>query len=228
MTAQIRNFDVDEGVLLDGIVLRPANLKGFYGAYGKRVLDVVLVLLTSLISVPLILFFAGLVMLDGRSAFYSQRRIGRGGVMFKLWKLRSMQSNSDAVLQAHIDACPERAYEWHQTQKLRDDPRVTAVGRFLRKSSLDELPQLWNVLLGDMSLVGPRPMLREQTHLYSGTDYFKLRPGLTGLWQVTARNTCSFEARAVFDAAYAKRVGLLFDLRLMVRTIGAVLRGTGH
>lgn len=228
MTAPIRIFDVDEGLLLEDIAPRPADLTGAYGAYLKRGLDVFLVLFTAVISVPLILFLALLVMLDGHSAFFGQRRIGRDGVEFKMWKLRSMCPHSDAVLQAHLESSPARAQEWDKTQKLRHDPRVTRVGRFLRKSSLDELPQLWNVLKGDMSLVGPRPMMRDQVLLYQGTDYFNLRPGLTGLWQVTARNASSFEARASFDAAYAKRVGLLFDLSLMVRTLGAVLRGTGY
>lgn len=228
MTAPIRIFDVHEGVLLDDIVLRPADLTGLYGAYLKRGLDVFLVLLTAVISIPLILFLACLVMLDGRSAFFQQRRIGRDGDEFWLWKLRSMRPNSETVLAAHLEASPASAQEWADAQKLRHDPRVTPVGRFLRKSSLDELPQLWNVLKGDMSLVGPRPMMRDQARLYSGHDYFKLRPGLTGLWQVTARNASSFEARALFDTAYAKRVGLLFDLSLMLRTISVVLRGTGY
>ncbi|MEM9581760.1 MAG: sugar transferase [Pseudomonadota bacterium] len=228
MTAPIRVFDVDEGVLLDEVSLGPADLAGGYSTIGKRILDVTLVILTSVISLPLIAALACLVMLDGRSAFFRQERIGRNGSSFQMWKLRSMHAGADALLRHHLAQDPAAAQEWAHHQKLRNDPRVTRFGRFLRKTSLDELPQLWNVLKGEMSLVGPRPMMREQAHLYSGEPYYKLRPGMTGLWQVAARNASGFEARAIFDGAYAKRIGLWFDLVLIGRTVGVVLRGTGQ
>ncbi len=228
MTAPIRIFEADERVLLNDMVAYPADLTGLYSSFGKRFLDVSLVIVTSLISVPLILILGALVMLDGRSPVFVQNRIGRDGVTFRMWKLRSMCDGADDVLRKHLENDPDSAQEWRLTQKLRDDPRVTWIGRHLRKTSLDELPQLWNVLKGEMSLVGPRPMLGEQAQRYDGTFYYKLRPGMTGLWQVTARNASSFEARALFDAAYAKRVGLLFDLSLMLRTVSVVLRGTGQ
>lgn len=118
--------------------------------------------------------------------------------------------------------------EWESTQKLKHDPRITRFGRFLRKSSLDELPQLWNVLKGDMSLVGPRPMLPEQRGLYPGLAYYELRPGLTGTWQVSERNESTFSKRAEFDRGYFESLSFLGDLNVLARTVSVVLRGTGY
>ena len=122
----------------------------------------------------------------------------------------------------------EARREWDQTQKLKYDPRVTALGRFLRKSSLDELPQLWNVFTGDMSLVGPRPMMPNQRDIYPGTAYYDLRPGLTGLWQISDRNNCTFAKRAEFDTEYERCVSLRTDVTILFKTVGAVARGTGY
>ncbi|MEY8842595.1 sugar transferase, partial [Cribrihabitans sp. XS_ASV171] len=119
--------------------------------------------------------------------------------------------------------------EWDSTQKLKNDPRITLVGDFLRKTSLDELPQLWNVLVGDMSIVGPRPMLPQQLPLYRLPEaYFSLRPGITGLWQVSARNEKGFDYRADMDAEYCNELGPVADLSILLRTVGVVLRRTGY
>ncbi|WP_366943273.1 sugar transferase [uncultured Litoreibacter sp.] len=225
MTAPIRNFNVDERVHTD---LRPRPSDQIYSAHFKRAVDVTLVLSTAIVTVPFILLAALLISLDGASPFYVQRRIGRGGRQFRMWKLRTMRVGAEALLSEQLSRSPTCAREWQLSQKLRTDPRVTIVGRLLRKTSLDELPQLWNVLRGDMSLVGPRPMMVEQMSRYQGTDYFTLRPGMTGLWQVSARNSSTFEARAQFDATYAAKQSFLFDLFLMLRTVGVVLRGTGY
>jgi len=128
----------------------------------------------------------------------------------------------------HLAQDPEAKAEWDSTQKLKDDPRITRFGRFLRKSSFDELPQLLNVLLGDMSIVGPRPMLPEQEPLYSGTAYFELRPGITGLWQISDRNESTFAARAKFDTDYFEQLSLATDVRIIASTFRVVLRGTGY
>jgi lipopolysaccharide/colanic/teichoic acid biosynthesis glycosyltransferase len=205
---------------------------GLYRRSCKRLLDCLLVLLAAPIAVPTILLLAALIRLDGGPAFYSQERIGRHGRRFRIWKLRSMRVGADALLAAHLAADPAARAEWASTQKLKDDPRVTAIGRSIRKSSLDELPQLWNVLMGEMSLVGPRPMLPDQEPLYPGREraraYDSLRPGLTGVWQVRNRNATTFARRATYDSFYAERVSFTTDLRLLLATVQVVLRGTGY
>jgi lipopolysaccharide/colanic/teichoic acid biosynthesis glycosyltransferase len=139
-----------------------------------------------------------------------------------------MVHDADARREDHLAQHPAARAGWNRTQKLRNDPRITPIGRVLRKSSLDELPQLWNVLKGEMSLVGPRPMMPSQAGLYPGTAYYALRPGITGSWQVSARNESSFADRARFDADYDQRISLATDLLILLATVRVVLRGTGH
>jgi lipopolysaccharide/colanic/teichoic acid biosynthesis glycosyltransferase len=198
-----------------------------YRDFGKRVLDLVLVLMAAPFVLPLVALLAAIVALDGGRPFYSQPRVGRGGREFRMWKLRSMVVDADRRLADHLAADPVARDEWDAMQKLRRDPRVTRFGRFLRKSSLDELPQLWNVLRGEMSLVGPRPMLPEQRALYPSAVYYRMRPGITGYWQTSDRNRSTFAARALSDAAYERDLSLATDLRLLWRTVAVVLRGTG-
>lgn len=194
----------------------------------KRCLDIVLVVLGAPFVLPLLLIMAVLIRRDGAPALYSQERVGRGGRIYTIWKLRTMVADADARFEAYLAANPEARREWDCHQKLRHDPRITRIGRILRKCSMDELPQLWNVLKGEMSLVGPRPMMPSQKHLYPGTAYYRLRPGITGPWQVSKRNNCSFAARAEFDEAYARDLSLPTDLRLLVATVGVVICATGH
>ncbi len=201
---------------------------GLYRKAVKRMLDVALILAALPIVLPVMTMLALLISLDGHSPFYRQKRLGRGGRLFTLWKLRTMVADADERLAAYLAQNPEAREEWETTQKLKNDPRITRFGRLLRKTSLDELPQLWNVLKGDMSLVGPRPMLPEQRHLYPGRAYYALRPGITGLWQISDRNEGSFAGRAKFDAEYARCVSLKTDASILLRTIRVVLRGTGY
>lgn len=201
---------------------------GFYRRHGKRALDLFLVISTAFLTVPLILIAAALVALEGGAPFYSQPRIGRDGKVFRLWKLRTMVPDADAVLAAYLAENPEARREWERTQKLKNDPRITRVGRFLRKTSLDELPQLWNVLRGEMSLIGPRPMMCGQQALYPGTAYYRMLPGLSGFWQISERNEGEFRSRAMFDLQYERAMSLWTDLRVILRTIGVVLRCTGY
>jgi lipopolysaccharide/colanic/teichoic acid biosynthesis glycosyltransferase len=205
---------------------RPAAT--LYRDRAKRALDVALVLLSAPVTLPLIAVMALLVSLDGGAPFYRQRRIGRAGRVFGLWKIRTMVRDADAQLEAHLAASPSAAREWHATQKLRDDPRITRVGRFLRKTSLDELPQFWNVLTGDMSLIGPRPMMVEQAELYPGRAYYALRPGITGPWQVSDRNDTTFAARAEYDQAYYDGLSLGVDAAIFLRTFAVILLCTGR
>jgi lipopolysaccharide/colanic/teichoic acid biosynthesis glycosyltransferase len=201
---------------------------GAYRAGLKRALDILAVLAAAPLVLPLVAVLALLVRCDGGPAFYVQMRIGRGGRFYRMWKLRSMVVDADLAMERHLAACPAARAEWDATQKLRHDPRVTTLGRLLRKTSLDELPQLWNVLVGDMSLVGPRPMLPSQRVLYPGRAYFRLRPGITGPWQVTERNATTFAARAGFDAAYERDLSFATDTRLLFATVRVVLRATGY
>jgi exopolysaccharide production protein ExoY len=193
----------------------------------KRLVDLLLVLVALPIVLPTVLILAALVALDGHAPFYRQSRLGRGGRVFTIWKLRSMVPDAERRLLEHLAADPRARSEWDTFQKLTYDPRITPLGALLRKSSLDELPQLWNVLKGDMSLVGPRPMMPDQRALYPGEAYFTLRPGITGFWQISDRNASTFAQRAEFDAAYARTLSLGTDLRVLAATVGVVVRGTG-
>ncbi|MGX0902392.1 exopolysaccharide production protein ExoY [Roseovarius sp. MBR-79] len=200
---------------------------GVYDRVVKRVFDIAIVLLLAPVALVIVGVFCPLIMLDGKSPFYTQPRVGRSGRLFRMWKLRSMVADADARLGAYLDANPERRREWDENQKLRDDPRITRVGRIIRKTSIDELPQLWNVLRGEMSMVGPRPMMPDQQAIYPGTAYYALRPGITGFWQTSVRNESSFADRARFDAQYFRDLSLGTDLMVMLRTVRVVLCGTG-
>lgn len=194
----------------------------------KRVFDVCLVLLSAPFTVPLVLLLALIVARDGHNPFYSQMRVGRNGKSFRFWKLRSMVPDADRALEAYLSRHPAARLEWDATQKLKNDPRITRTGRVLRKLSLDELPQLFNVLNGTMSLVGPRPMMLNQQNLYQGQCYYNLRPGITGLWQVSDRNECDFAGRVFYDDLYDRVVSLRTDLGVLFRTVSVVMRGTGY
>ena len=202
--------------------------RGFYARRGKRILDFTLALFMAPVVLPLVLLFGLLVRTDGGPAFYAQPRVGRGGKLFTCWKLRTMVVDADARLADLLEQDPEARREWDVAQKLRNDPRVTAFGQFLRSTSLDELPQLWNILRGDMAFVGPRPFMPDQTDIYSGMSYYALRPGLTGSWQVGARNDESFATRVIYDSAYARDVSLWLDLSIILRTVRVVFERTGR
>lgn len=209
--------------------IAPQNMRGVYRRHAKRVLDIAIVCLAAIPAWFLIAGFALILVLFERTMpFYRQPRIGLNGRVFGMWKLRTMVPDADRVLDRYLAENPEARAEWDRDQKLKDDPRVTRLGRFLRRSSLDELPQLWNVLMGDMSIVGPRPMMCNQRGLYPGAEYYVMRPGITGFWQTSARNDSSFHERAGFDQAYFRELSLGTDLRVIWRTFSVVLRGTGH
>lgn len=201
---------------------------GIYRNGIKRALDIAVVLASSIVVVPVTVVLALLVALDGRFPFYWNERVGRGGQNFSMLKLRTMVPNADQQLERHLAENPAARAEWEATQKLKRDPRITLVGRYLRKLSLDELPQMWNVLIGDMSIVGPRPMMPAQRELYPGTAYYSLRPGITGPWQVSERNECSFAQRADFDRQYDLLLSFPTDVRLVLATVRVVLKGTGY
>jgi exopolysaccharide production protein ExoY len=206
---------------------RVARKERLYRRTLKRVLDITFVVMALPIVLPVILVLVAMLRVGGQSPFFTQDRVGKGGQTFRLWKLRTMVPNADERLREYLAANEAALTEWTSYQKLANDPRITAFGQFLRKSSLDELPQLWNVLVGDMSLVGPRPMLLEQREMYPGSAYYALRPGLTGTWQISDRNQSTFAQRADFDADYDRKLSFGTDLRILVATVGVVLRATG-
>jgi len=229
MTLQINDAIRLNGVSLSDVKPAPRPVtSGFYAAFGKRALDVSLVLLALPFLLPVLAILAFFIALEGVNPFYLQKRLGRDGRVFHMLKFRSMVHNADRALSAYLDANPAAKLEWDHSQKLKKDPRITRVGRLLRKCSLDELPQFWNVLIGDMSLVGPRPMMVDQANLYPGRSYYWMRPGISGLWQVTDRNETAFTERAVYDDKYFHNQSFKMDLGILMKTFVVVFRGTGY
>jgi lipopolysaccharide/colanic/teichoic acid biosynthesis glycosyltransferase len=166
---------------------------------------------------------------SGSPVFYSQPRYGKGGRVFKFYKFRSMTPNSAQVLEEHLKKDPVARQQWADYQKLENDPRITRFGKFIRKTSLDELPQFWNVLTGDMSLIGPRPCMLDQKNLYgqNWSHYCAVRPGITGLWQVSGRNQLSYNARVALDAKYVETLSVGKDIDILFRTVWVVAIGHG-
>jgi Undecaprenyl-phosphate galactose phosphotransferase WbaP len=195
----------------------------------KRLVDVVGAVVLGLVFAPLIVVIVFLMRKSGSSVIYRHRRVGRGGQMFSCLKFRTMVPNADQVLRELLENNPELQAEWVRDHKLRNDPRVTRLGRFLRRTSLDELPQLWNVLRGEMSLVGPRPVVREELLRYGRNVgiYLAAKPGITGLWQVTGRNDTDYRRRVVLDTYYVRNQNLVLDLYILAKTTGVVLGGNG-
>ena len=196
----------------------------------KRALDLAISIPALIFLMPFMIFAAIMVRLaDGGPAIFSQERIGLGGNTFRCLKFRSMIMNSQEVLQEVLANDPVAAAEWAADQKLRNDPRITKIGAFLRKTSLDELPQLINVIRGEMSIVGPRPIIREEIPRYGSafTDYKSVRPGLTGLWQISGRNDTTYPERVELDRTYARTHSVLGDLGIILRTVPEVLNTRG-
>lgn len=194
----------------------------------KRLFDIVLSLVALVPAVLIVLPLMALIALDGRAPIYTQRRVGRGGRVFRMFKLRTMVADADEILESYLARNPEARAEWEETQKLKNDPRITFLGTVLRKSSVDELPQLLNVLLGQMSLVGPRPMMVGQEDIYPGRAYYEMRPGITGYWQISERNETSFSQRADYDAAYFRELSFTTDVKILARTVAVVVKATGY
>jgi len=196
----------------------------------KRSLDVTISLATLVLGSPVFAALALWVKFTSPGpVFYGHTRVGKNGRRFKAWKFRSMVTNADQVLQAHLDESPELRAEWEATFKLQNDPRITSAGRFLRKTSLDELPQLWNVLVGDMSLVGPRPIVEDEIERYKDSyrSYLRVLPGITGFWQVSGRNLTTYERRVELDEFYVRNWSVWFDVYILCRTVKTVLLREG-
>jgi exopolysaccharide biosynthesis polyprenyl glycosylphosphotransferase len=198
--------------------------------FAKRAMDIALTVVGGILLLPLLVLIAILIKLDSKgSPFYTQRRLGQDGVRFRALKFRTMHQDADRRLTELLDSSSELRAEFDQFHKLSRDPRITRVGRFLRKYSLDELPQLWNVITGDMSLVGPRPYLEKEIPEMAQKEaiVLRVRPGLTGIWQVTTRNESTFEERVDMDVEYVRNWSPWLDLYILARTVTVVVAGTG-
>jgi len=195
----------------------------------KRIFDIVGALAIGLVLSPLILAIVILIRIEGQPVLFWHKRIGRNGRPFYCVKFRTMVRNAEQVLRRLLDEHPELRDEWTKNFKLRRDPRITIAGRFLRRTSLDELPQLWNVLKGEMSLVGPRPVVRAELLRYGryASRYLAVRPGLTGLWQVNGRNDTSYRRRVAMDMYYVQNQSIFLDICILGATPAAVLRRNG-
>ena len=205
--------------------------RSFYQRYGKRVLDLLVILLLAPLWILIYLAIVAFVLvLNGRPIHFRSTRIGRNGNEIPVLKFRTMEVNADTKLAAILVADPALGDEFKAAVKLRDDPRITRSGRWLRRTSLDELPQLINVFLGDMSLVGPRPVLQSELEDFYGeyaAEVIRHRPGMTGLWQVSGRSLLSYEERVALDLEYARKCALSEDLILLARTIPSVIQARG-
>ncbi len=198
-------------------------------AFLKRLTDWVLAGSAIIATFPLMLFIAGTVAADRGPIFFGHERVGRNGKKFKCYKFRTMVPDASAMLSDYLNENPDAAEEWSRTQKLTDDPRVTQIGKFLRRTSLDELPQLYNILKGDMSVVGPRPVTEEELTKFGDNRayYLKLRPGVTGLWQISGRSNTTYERRVYLDGWYARNWSFWHDIAIIMRTVPAVLSSKG-
>lgn len=201
-----------------------------FSARAKYAVDFLLAACGILVLWPLILLlYVVLLTLQGKPVFIGHRRIGKDGVLFSCYKFRTMVRDADAALERHLAKYPAARVEWEQTRKLKKDPRITPLGAILRSSSVDEIPQLFNILKGEMSIVGPRPITLGEAEMYGArmNEYMSVRPGLTGLWQISGRNDISYGERVELDARYVAEQSLWGDFLIIVKTVPSVLLRQG-
>jgi exopolysaccharide production protein ExoY len=217
------------GTVLDdlSIAINTGTTNPPIGGLFKRAMDLIIAGTALILAAPVMIVICLLIkIVTGGPAVFSHSRVGFGGKPFNCYKFRSMVANSDEVLKTYLDANPNARKEWEETHKIRNDPRVTFFGRLLRKSSLDELPQLINILRGDMSCVGPRPIVKDELSRYGDhqAEYLRTRPGLTGLWQVSGRSSLDYDNRVALDSQYVRNWSIWLDVVILLRTIVAVMR----
>ena len=205
------------------------NLRRWPARLTKRLFDTSLAALLIMLLSPLMLCIAVALKLEGGSVFFAHVRVGKKGKRFNCFKFRSMVPNADQALTNLLESNPDLQAQWHKEHKLKDDPRISPLGEFLRRTSMDELPQLFNVLKNEMSLVGPRPIVEEELEKYGleKSYYLMVRPGMTGLWQVSGRNDVDYDTRVYLDAWYVKNWSLWYDLAILVKTFKVVLLRRG-
>ncbi len=217
-------------LVLRPVSARPTQQLTAMQALVSRCLDVVLALALLVVALPALLLVAIALQIDNPGRlFFVQRRLGKGGVVFPCLKFRTMCENADAVLAAHLAANPAARAEWEADFKLKDDPRVTRFSALVRKFSIDEFPQLINILRGEMTIVGPRPIVPAEIERYGScyVDYCAVKPGLTGLWQVSGRNNVSYAQRVALDRFYVRHKTILLDLKILLMTVPAVFGARG-
>jgi len=208
----------------------PSLAESFRYRIVKRVFELLLILAALPILLPLVAIVCAVVACTSSGpVFYSHSRLRRNGEAFRIWKLRTMHTENARILEEHLRNNPHSYKEWKETQKLKNDPRITTPGRFLRRYSLDEIPQLWNVINGTMSLVGPRPITSSEVKKYGAafSTYCSVDPGLTGVWQISGRSDLTYSERVILDCEYVQFWSLGNDLKIVVQTFGAVIAGMG-
>ncbi|RYG38400.1 sugar transferase [bacterium] len=208
-----------------GLKLRAKYSRSTY-QFGKRVIDVAISLTVLVLLSPLLLLIMlGIVLSDGWPVVFAQRRVGQNGQVFRIFKFRSMVKNAEAVLAAR----PDLMEEYKRTFKIANDPRIFPLGRFMRKTSLDELPQLWNVVRGEMSLVGPRPIVEKELEMYGDQKdiYLAMKPGCAGLWQCSGRSDTTYDERVLLDEQYYRGASLRNDIKILAMTFLAIFRREG-
>jgi Undecaprenyl-phosphate galactose phosphotransferase WbaP len=206
------------------------NLLNPWEQFIKRVMEIMIVFVAGLVFLPFFLLIVGAILIDSRGkVFYGHKRVGRGGKEFTMWKFRTMVSNADQVLSDYLKTNPGKEEEWKSTSKIKEDPRITRVGKFLRRTSLDEIPQLWNVLKSEMSLVGPRPIIQREIVKYEKVYrlYTQVSPGMTGIWQVSGRNNLKYEDRVGLDEYYIRHWSIWMDIYILAKTIPTAVSGKG-
>lgn len=227
-----RSFSGPRIVAVGAVV--PGAVPRFTGAenvpFSKKLFDKVAALAGLVFFAPFLLLTAAVIaMTDGTPVIFAHERVGRGGRIFRCFKFRTMSRNAESILATLIATDPAAREEWEANRKLKVDPRVTCLGAILRKTSLDELPQLWNVLKGDMSIVGPRPIVVEECHHYGENirDYLAVMPGITGAWQAHGRSNTTYDERVALDVAYVRNWSFGKDMAIILRTIKVVLGSEG-
>ena len=206
------------------------NLARRRNRWAKRLFDLVATISGGLLISPILLLLAVIVGIDNKGRIiFAHRRVGKGGKLFPCYKFQSMVPDAQKRLEEYLAENPEARKEWEESFKLTNDPRVTKLGAFLRKTSLDELPQLWNVLMGDMSLVGPRPIVTKEIERYGDyiREYYMVPPGITGMWQVNGRSDTTYEERVAMDTWYVRNWSVWIDLVYLFKTVKTVFTGKG-
>ena len=206
------------------------NLSRPYNRLIKRIFDLTLTIGGGLMILPVILAIAILVGIDNRGRIiFAHKRVGAAGKKFPCYKFQTMIPNADVALKKYLAENPDARREWEETFKLTNDPRVTKLGNFLRRTSLDELPQLWNVIRGEMSLVGPRPIVQAEVPRYGKNirEYYMVLPGITGMWQVSGRSDTTYPERVAMDTWYVRNWSVWIDIMYLFKTVKAVFRGKG-
>ena len=221
---------LSDTLVIRGTEKQEERLEGRKGWQGKEVFDKVFAVFFIILTLPLFLVIAALVKLTSRGpVFYKQERLGYRGKPFRILKFRTMVVDAEKVLKDYLKRNPQLREEYEKYFKLKKDPRITPLGRILRKTSLDELPQLFNILLGNMSVVGPRPIIQEEVAKYgeNAGKLFSVKPGLTGLWQVSGRADLTYDERVKLDMEYIERQNFFLDLFIILKTVPVIFRGHG-